>query len=211
MTKERVDAGAGPDAGQARGQSGPGKRKRVILVTDGDRRAQEAVETAAGKLGLRCISNSAGNPTPLLGSEIVEMVHQTPTDPVLVMVDDRGAGYQGRGESALAFIARDPSIQVLGAVAVASDTWWAVGADVDASVTRDGHLVDGVVDKGGDLDGGGQERLQGDTVDILNDLNVPIIVGVGDIGKMHGSDSPNKGAPITVKAIQTILKRSGLD
>ena len=34
-----------------------------------------------------------------------------------------------------------------------------------------------------------KEYLQGDTVDVLNKLNIPIIVGVGDIGKQDGADS----------------------
>ncbi|MDF2876370.1 MAG: Stage sporulation protein, partial [Sporomusa sp.] len=40
------------------------KKIRVILVTDGDRVAQHAVENIGASLGLRCISASAGNPTP---------------------------------------------------------------------------------------------------------------------------------------------------
>ena len=31
-------------------------------------------------------------------------------------------------------------------------------------------------------------RISGDTIYCLDDLNVPVIVGVGDIGKMCGND-----------------------
>jgi stage V sporulation protein AE len=34
-------------------------------------------------------------------------------------------------------------------------------------------------------------------------------VGIGDIGKMAGKDSYEIGAPITKKAIEIILERSG--
>ena len=52
-----------------------------------------------------------------------------------------------------------------------------------------------------------KEYLQGDTVDVLNKLNIPIIVGVGDIGKQDGADSNQ--APITTAAVKEILRRSG--
>lgn len=46
-------------------------KRRVILVTDGDGIAKKAVETAALRIGGRCISKSAGNPTPLSGKKII--------------------------------------------------------------------------------------------------------------------------------------------
>lgn len=43
----------------------------------------------------------------------------------------------------------------------------------------------------------------------LDQLDVPIIVGIGDIGKMGKQDHYSKGAPITKKAVQLVLERSG--
>ncbi|HHW49425.1 MAG TPA: stage V sporulation protein AE, partial [Clostridiaceae bacterium] len=45
------------------------EKRKVILVTDGDSVAKEAVEIAASNIGARCISDSAGNPTVLTGQE----------------------------------------------------------------------------------------------------------------------------------------------
>jgi len=38
---------------------------------------------------------------------------------------------------------------------------------------------------------------------------VPIIVGIGDVGKMAGKDHYELGSPITKQAVQVILERSG--
>jgi len=55
----------------------------------------------------------------------------------------------------------------------------------------------------------GHRCLEGDTVDILNKLDVSIVVGLGDIGKMDMADDVSLGAPITTKALEEILYRSG--
>jgi stage V sporulation protein AE len=47
-------------------------------------------------------------------------------------------------------------------------------------------------------------------VDVLNDIDVPFIVGIGDIGKMDKADDIGRGCPITRKAIEEILIRSGI-
>jgi stage V sporulation protein AE len=65
-------------------------KRKVILVTDGDRIAKGAVEVAAANIGGRCISASAGNPTELEGREIIELIKSAHHDPVVVMVDDMG-------------------------------------------------------------------------------------------------------------------------
>ncbi|PMU54581.1 stage V sporulation protein AE, partial [Pseudomonas sp. GP01-A3] len=39
-------------------------------------------------------------------------------------------------------------------------------------------------------------------------LNIPLVIGIGDIGKMGGRDDIEKGSPITRKAIEYILERS---
>lgn len=182
-----------------------GKRK-VILITDGDSIAQSSVEKVAQKVGGRCISLSGGNPTPLTGPEIVDLIKQAACDPVLVMVDDRGKSSEGKGEQALKYIVKHPDIEVLGVVAVASNTHNAKGTLVDFSVTKNGEVIDAPVDKDGNP-ATYQKYLQGDTVDILRNLNIPIVVGVGDIGKQDGADGYQ--APITTAAVTEILRRGG--
>ncbi|OPZ72410.1 MAG: hypothetical protein BWY80_01136 [Firmicutes bacterium ADurb.Bin456] len=186
----------------------PGQKRKVILVTDGDRIAQKAVETAARNVGARCISRSAGNPTRQSGQELVKLIKDAPLDPVVVMLDDRGFSGPGRGETALAYIAGHPDIQVLGILAVASNTDKACGCRVDASVSRTGQVIEGPVDKWGLPE---KELLQGDTVGVIDGLNVPLVIGIGDIGKMDRADAAEKGAPLTTKAFQTILDRSGFN
>ena len=189
------------------------KKIRVILITDGDGVAQHVVEELAVTLGLRCISASGGNPTPITGEEIVELLKTVHHDPVLVMFDDRGSSGKGFGEVAMEYVATHPEIEVLGAVAVASNTTGIVGIGVDECITGNGDIVDCSVDKSGYLKGGSGHKaiIAGDTVDVLNDLEIPFIVGVGDIGKMARADSIGRGAPITRKAIEEILKRSGIE
>lgn len=184
---------------------------RVILVTDGDRCAQAVVESIGSDLGLRCISASAGNPTPISGSKIVDLLKTVPYDPVLVMFDDRGRRDKAQGETAMEYVANHPDIEVLGAVAVASNTSGIKGITADVSVDSTGKVVDAPVDKYGHTYSGiGANQIKGDTVDVLNDVDVPVIVGVGDIGKMDQADSLNRGSPVTRKAIEEILKRSGI-
>jgi len=180
---------------------------RVILITDGDKVARRAMEYSARKLGLRCISASAGNPTPLTGPELVSLVRQAAFDPVLVMVDDKGNPGRGPGEDALAYICTSPDVQVLGAIAVASNTRRAKGAPVDVSITRTCRVVEFPVDKDGFPDVY-RRVLQGDTVDVLRELNVPVVVGIGDPGKMEGADCLENGCEVTTKAIMEVLART---
>lgn len=181
---------------------------RVILVTDGDQMARRALEEAAQRLGLRCISASAGNPTRFSGPELVELILQAAHDPVVVMLDDRGDPGRGPGEEAMAYLCRHPDVEVLGVVAVASNTRRARGIRVDASVTRDGRVVPGPVDKDG-YPRARDKVLKGDTVDVLRDLKIPVVIGVGDLGKMEGADSLETGSEVTVRALEEILRRSG--
>ena len=180
---------------------------RVILITDGDKVARRAMEFSARRLGLRCISASAGNPTPLTGPELVGLIVQAAFDPVLVMVDDKGNPGLGPGEAALEYICKSPDVQVLGAIAVASNTKRARGAPVDCSITRSGKVVESPVDKNG-LPDGHRPVLQGDTVDVLRELNVPVVVGIGDPGKMEGADCLEHGCEVTTKAIMEVLART---
>lgn len=186
----------------------PVKRK-VIVVTDGDQMARKAIETAARQVGARVISRSAGNPTPLTGTQIISLVHKAQHDPVLVMFDDNGHSEQSYGEQALRQLMNDPSIEVIGAIAVASNTEHVVGIHVDFSLDQFGHVIRDGVDKDGIPQGLHEPVILGDTVDVLNEYNLPVVIGVGDIGKMEGNDSYWKGAPITTQAIMEILKRSG--
>ncbi len=187
----------------------PGIRRKVIVVTDGDRVAGRTVETAARNIGARFISLTTGNPTPLSGPEVVRLIKMTPQDPVVVMVDDRGKRGFGRGEQVLRYLAEHPDIEVLGAVAVASNTDQTEGVLVDKSVTRECRVIPGPVDKMGFPEEKGHRYLEGDTVDILNRLNVPVIIGTGDTGKMDFFDDCLNGAPVTTRALREILDRSG--
>ncbi|MDL2281109.1 stage V sporulation protein AE [Selenomonadales bacterium OttesenSCG-928-I06] len=189
------------------------KKVRVILVTDGDKAAQKAVEESAHALNLRCISASAGNPTPIDGQEIVNLVKKAPYDPVLIMFDDRGNPGKWQGEGALEYVASHPDIQVLGAVAVASNTGDYQGIEADVCIDSEGHFIeDASVDKRGHKKNTINHTpiILGDTVDVLNEFNIPVIIGVGDLGKMDNKDTVLKGCPITKKAIEEILKRNGI-
>lgn len=185
------------------------KKTRVILVTDGDRAAQKAVEIAASKIGGRCISASGGNPTPLEGRDIVDLIKQAEHDPVVVMFDDKGSCREGKGEQALEYVAKCPELEVIGVLAVASNTNKATGAEVDCSVTKSQEVIKGQVDKYGN--NVSRDRIvRGDTVDVLNTLKgkqIHYVIGVGDIGKMDGKDDPVAGAEITTQALRMIIER----
>lgn len=184
------------------------ERRKVIIVTDGDLVAGKTVQVAARNIGARFISLTTGNPTPISAGEVVELIKKTPHDPVVIMVDDRGKRGFGKGEQVLEFVAQHPDIEVIGAVAVASNTSFTEGVRVDESVTCDGRIVDGPVDKLGHPEEHGHIHLEGDTVDVLNRLDIPVIVGTGDTGKMDFADDYCKGAPVTTKALLEILNRS---
>ncbi len=181
--------------------------KRVIVITDGDSTARRVVEQVAANIGGRCISMSAGNPTEVSAREIAAAIKRSSGRIVLVMVDDGGLRGTGPGESALAALCRDPEIKIIGAIAVASHTSKVRGVPVAVSVDRQGRTVAGAVDKDGLAKGA--ERVVGDTVDILNRLKIPIIVGVGDLGKMDKADDVDHGARVTTEAVQEILRRAG--
>lgn len=178
------------------------------MVTDGDEYAQRTVEYMAKEFGGRCISASQSNPTVLSGITLVDLILQTPYDPVFVMFDDSGFIGEGPGETAMKYVAGHPQIEVLGVLAVASNTHRNEWARVDVSIDRAGRLTEYGVDKDGlaDVEIG---RINGDTVYCLDELDVPVIVGIGDIGKMYGNDDVKKGSPITRKAVELILERSG--
>lgn len=187
-------------------------KKKLVLITDGDNVARRAVETAARNLGVRCISRSAfiKDCRPAKGEELIEYIKQAEGDVVLVMFDDQGNYNTGTGEKELKRIATYPDFEILGVVAVASNTSGTDGIRIQLSIDRNGNMVEGPVNKEGDREKKGHKFLEGDTVDILNELDIPIIIGIGDIGKMDGADWTSYGAPVTTKAINEILLRSGV-
>lgn len=183
-------------------------KRKVILVTDGDMVAKSAVEIAAANIGGRCISASAGNPTILTGNEIVELIKKADHDPVVVMVDDRGYEGIGDGEKAMEVILHDKSLDILGVVAVSSNGKDCNGIRTSCSITKEGQVIEGGVDKyGNDIH---SEEICGDTLSILKNTNNLVIVGIGDPGKMDFKDEVSKGSPITTKALKEIIHRSGI-
>lgn len=184
--------------------------RKVILITDGDEYARKTLEIVAEEVGGTCLSLSHGNPTNLTGPVLVKQIKKAARDPVLVMFDDSGIIGEGPGEKSLLYVANDPGIKVLGVIAVASRTRREEWTKVDVCIDRDGVLTANGVDKYGiqELETG---RLYGDTVSSLDGLDIPIIVGIGDIGKMARKDHYGKGSPITRQAIELILERSGYD
>ncbi|MED3551182.1 stage V sporulation protein AE [Cytobacillus praedii] len=183
-------------------------RRHVILITDGDDYARKSIEYIANEIGGRCISLSHGNPTTLDGALIVKLIKKAPHDPVFVMFDDSGFVGEGAGERALKYVAGHKDITVLGIIAVAAKTRQAEWAKVDVCIDRDGVLTPNGVDKYG-LQEMEKGRLYGDTVYCLDEIDVPIKVGIGDIGKMAKKDHYEIGSPITKKAVELVLERSG--
>ncbi|OPZ88653.1 MAG: hypothetical protein BWY74_03046 [Firmicutes bacterium ADurb.Bin419] len=184
------------------------QKRKVILVTDGDPVARSAVELATSKIGGRCISASAGNPTVLSGEEIINLIKTAPHDPVVVMVDDRGTKGKGEGEMAMETIIGDDSIDVLGVVAISSNGKDCKGIPISCSITKEGKIIENGVDKyGNDTQ---SKKICGDTLSILKDVKDLLIVGIGDPGKMDYTDEITKGSPITTMALKEILKRKGL-
>lgn len=181
-------------------------KRKVILVTDGDMVAKGAVEIAASNIGGRCISASAGNPTTLTGNEIVELIKTAEHDPVVVMVDDRGHKGLGAGEAAMESIINNEDVEIVGIVAVSSNGKDCNGLKISCSITKEGKIIEGAVDKyGNDIH---SDRICGDTLSVLKGHEDLVIVGIGDPGKMDFNDEIQKGAPITTKALEEILKRS---
>ena len=184
------------------------QKRKVILVTDGDRIARRAVERATVNIGGRCISASAGNPTPINGEKIVELIKRAAHDPVVVMFDDKGSCQRGKGERALEYVAGHPDLEVMGVLAIASNTESIEGVCVDCAITKDKQVVKGQVDKEGNLISD-NNILMGDTVDVLNNFDknkAPFVIGMGDIGKMDGKDDADDGAEVTTKALKTIIE-----
>ena len=183
------------------------EKRKVILVTDGDKVARKVVEVAAANVGGRCISASAGNPTPIDGKEIIALIKKAEHDPVIVMVDDKGMKGMGKGEKAMEIIIGDDSLDVLGVVAVSSNGHDCDWLKVSCSITKHGNIIEGSVDKYGNNKG--NAGICGDTLNVLKQMEHLVIVGIGDPGRMDYYDQISEGAPITTKALQEIMRRSG--
>jgi len=185
--------------------------RRTIIVTDGDCTALDAVEVAANNIGARCISISGCHQpgdahwTP---EEVEQLILSTPRDPVVVLVDDEGKEGEGRGERILRHLAQSSRIMILGVVAVASEMKEGSGAQITASVNSQGEIIFNPVDKCGQSSGEIGEPLKGDTVENLNELDLPIVIGLGDPGKMNLADDASRGAPITTEALKLILRHA---
>lgn len=183
-------------------------KRKVILVTDGDNCAKKSVEVAARNIGGRCISQSGGNPTPLTCGEIIELIKETPYDPVVVMVDDVGNMDIGDSERMIPKIMKHPDIDLIGILAVASNTEGVNGVHVDFSIDTNCEVVHRAVDKNGISTS--KDVLYGDTVDIIDQIKpAAIVVGIGDVGKMEGRDDSRRGAPVITKALKEIMERNG--
>lgn len=184
-------------------------RVRVIIVTDGDWTARQAVKTASHSLGLYPLKVAAGNPMPLSGPLVLKQILQAPREPVVVMVDDKGHKGVGAGERVIEYLLhQSDQIEVLGVIAVASNSR-VRGAWVDYSVTADLQVVkDHPVSKEGALEPPRHRRLEGDTVQILDRYPDLLVVGCGDPGKMDGLDRAGNGAEVTRKCLELILEGS---
>jgi stage V sporulation protein AE len=121
------------------------------------------------------------------------------------MFDDCGLGSEGVGEQALKYVATHPEIEVLGAIAVASNCKKSKGTPVHAALDRYGRLISNPVDKYGRPKADQPLRIFGDTVEVLNEVSIPFVVGIGDVGKMEHMDDVVIGAPVTTRAIRLIM------
>lgn len=178
-------------------------KKKVIIITDGDNVARQAIEMAAKRIGGRCISLSAGNPSIISSDTLIDLINSAKNDPVLVMVDDKGRRDYGNGESIMMHLLLSDEITVMGIIAVASNTNFGNPVRVNCSVNNKGKIVKNAVDKhGNEID---SDNLIGDTINCLYKIKLPYVVGIGDIGKCHGSDDIEIGVPILIEAIKQVL------
>jgi len=184
-------------------------KKKVIMITDGDESAVKAANIAADSLHCYFLSLSEGNPSLVNTEILIKKVIEAPFEPVIVLFDDAGFPGVGPGEERMRGVANSPFIEVLGVIAVAAHTDTTDWTKVDICVDRFGEITEFGVDKNG-IKETEMKRIRGDTVNLLDVGEGPIIIGIGDVGKMGGFDDYEKGAPITKKAIKLIMERRGL-
>lgn len=180
--------------------------KQVIIITDGDQYARNTIDYIAKSLGGTSLSQFAGNPSSYQAQDVIDGVYQAKENPIYVLVDDAGVFGIGEGEEMLLALANDPLITIIGAVAVAAHTKNMEWSRISFAIDRDGQVIEYGVDKEG-VAIPEVGRINGDTVYVLDQLAIPIVVAIGDIGKMNGHDDQEKGCPITRKAIEMIIER----
>lgn len=76
-----------------RGDGGPSKT--VIVVTDGDKKAERTIRLAAARLGMYVVDCSAGTPTHAMADEVEQEILRAESDVVVVMADDGGKVGEG--------------------------------------------------------------------------------------------------------------------
>ncbi|MCT2537441.1 stage V sporulation protein AE [Aquibacillus koreensis] len=183
--------------------------KKVIVVTDGDEYARKTLDYLAKELGGTCLSYLSDNPTQASSEEIQKAIYRAKEEPVYVLLDDAGILGVGAGEKILLDLANDPDIEVIGAIAVAAHTKNTEWSRFTFAIDLNGELIPYGVDKQGvrlpELG-----RINGDTVYSLDQIDIPIVIAIGDIGKMQGKDDVKKGSPITRQALEIIMERGGL-
>lgn len=178
-------------------------KRKVIIVTDGDSIAKKVVEKSALSVGGRCLSISWGNPTKITGEEMVRLIECVKFDPVVVMADDRGNVGRGNGEKAINFLIKSDEVEVIGIVAVASNTRNISGIKVKYSVDKNCRQVKCAVDKYGNIQN--TKVLKGDTVNTINLGSNVCVVGIGDPGKIEqGNDIENENK-ILSRALNIIV------
>ncbi len=183
--------------------------KRVIIITDADEYARKSVITISKEIGGYCLADFASNPTEVEPKDFIQRILSINEDPIYVLVDDAGIQGIGPGEKVIQALFDHPDIVIIGALAVASHTRHSEWTRIDLAINQDGEFVGNGVDKEGVIELEGP-RINGDTVYILDQLQIPNVIAIGDIGKMHGKDDVKKGSPITKKALKFILEREGL-
>lgn len=177
--------------------------RKVIIITDGDSTARKVIEKAAVKAGCRTLSISSGNPTRITGKDMVRLIQCVKHDPVIVMADDRGDIGRGNGEKVINYLIESKEIDVMGIIAVASNTKNASGIKVNCSIDKNGMIAKNSVDKRGNIKK--SKVLIGDTVNTINPSKVNCVVGIGDPGKIECSGNMNDQCSILTKAINIII------
>jgi stage V sporulation protein AE len=186
------------------------QQKNIIVITDGDEYARKTLDYLANEIGGTCLSYLSDNPTIASPDEVIQAVLKAREEPVYVLIDDAGIPGVGAGEKILIALEDHPSIHILGAIAVAAHTKNMEWSRFTFAIDRNGELTSNGVDKEG-VPIPEIGRINGDTVYSLDQLDLPIVIAIGDIGKMQGKDDLKKGSPITRKAIEMILERGGLE
>ncbi|MDC3415426.1 stage V sporulation protein AE [Aquibacillus salsiterrae] len=186
-----------------------GKQKKVIIITDGDEYARKTIDYLANQLGGTSLSELTNNPSKVPPEKVLQAVHEAKQEPVYVLIDDAGVQGVGFGEKILSSLAEDPKIEIIGAIAVAAHTKNMEWCRFTFAIDNEGNQIPYGVDKKG-IPIPEVGRINGDTIYLLDQLDLPLVIAIGDIGKMDGKDDIKKGSPVTRKALEIIFERGGL-